>query len=309
VTANEPRNPYTAPTAPAAGAVPVTSRLLASATTVLAYPLMGAGFIILGKPRRFAAWATVGALLVAATIIGIRVPAPKLCVAGIQGMFLTILLAIIHTAVTKPGDGLTGGRAWLVAIALVLAAKGSAQVVKHTLIEAFKMPSGSMAPTLLPGDHMFVKKGRSGVGRGDVVVFEFPHDRGTDYVKRVVAMGGDTVEIRNGIVLVNGADLAQAQIKNEPNPCPGEMGAAGCWFARETEPTGARTYTIMFEGHAAADAPRVSVPEGHVFVLGDNRDNSFDSRQWGFVPIDHIKGKATVIWWSGNMSRIGRGIN
>jgi signal peptidase I len=317
VTANEPPNPYAAPNAAPGGAeAPPArsaagtnrpSRLLAAATTFLAYPLMGAGFFILGKPRRFAAWATVGALMLAALIIGVRVRVPRLCVAGIMGMFLTILLAVIHTAVTKPGNGLTAGRAWLVAIALVVPGHGAARVIKYTLVEAFQIPAGSMVPNLIVGDHIFVKKGRGDIARGDVIVFEFPQDRSTDYVKRVVALGGDTVEVKSGIVSINGAELAQAAIKNEPNPCPDETGEPGCWFVRET--SGDRTYTIMFSGNAASDHPRTVVPEGTVFVLGDNRDNSYDSRKWGTVPIDHIKGKATVIWWSRHMSRIGSGID
>ena len=316
MTANEPPNPYAAPEATLGGAgaagagaaakVRRPSKLLAAATTFLAYPLAGAGFIILGKPRHFAAWATVGALTLAAMIIGVRAPLPQLCVAGIVGMLLTILLAIIHTAVTKPANGLTAGRAWLVALALVVAAKGAAQIVKHTVMEAYKMPSGSMIPNLIVGDHVLVKKGRSDIGRGDVIVFEFPGDRRTVYVKRVVALGGETVEVKRGDVWVNGKEMHNGQILNEPNPCPGETGVEGCWFARETFEV--YTHTLMYTGNPAPDTPPTVVPEGSVYVLGDNRDNSADSRQWGPVPIDHIKGKATVIYWSKQLSRVGSGI-
>jgi len=305
VTANEPPNPYAAPdnAGPDPAQAPRPSRVLAALTSLVAYPLVGTGLFILGRRRRFAVWVTVGLVLGTAMIVGVRLPSAKLFMIALAGLIGGAVLAVIDTALARPANGLTGGRAWMVAIAIVLIAKGGALAIRHTLVEAFKIPSGAMIPTLRIGDHIFVKKGNADVGRGDVVVFEFPLDRSTDYVKRVVAVGGDTVEVRNDIVSINGTELPQAEIKNEPNPCPAETGEEGCNFARET--SGDRTYTIMFAGRLAPDAPRLVVPEGHVFVLGDNRDNSYDSRKWGFVPVDHIKGKATLIWWSKQLSRVG----
>jgi len=328
VTTDEPPNPYTAPTtaladggAPAAAAPQTTparpSRFLAALTSFFAYPLIGAGFLILGHRRRFRFWLAIGVVLLASQIIGARVPVPRLCIAGIAGMTLAALVAVIHTAVTKPGIGFVGGRAWLVALALVLGAKGAGLVVRFAVVEAFQMPSGSMIPTLLVGDHMFVRKGHSGVARGAPIVFKFPADRSTDYIKRIVAVGGDTVEVREGGVLINGEPLAQTPIEGE---CPvvdrrGEGGGdepIACKLVRETN--GGRSYTIMFEeGRAAQDHPRTVVPPDAVFVLGDNRDNSYDSRKWGTVPVDDIKGVATVIWWSNDngdvrWSRIGHGV-
>jgi signal peptidase I len=127
-------------------------------------------------------------------------------------------------------------------------------------------------------------------------------------------MGGDTVEVRSGVVSVTGAEIPPAEVKNDPNPCPTEIGEPGCWFARET--SGARTYTIMFDEHPAQDHPRTVIPPGEVFVLGDNRNNSYDSRRWGTVPVDHIKGVVTMTWWSRGLgvtdvrwSRVGSAIH
>jgi signal peptidase I len=260
----------------------------------------------------------VGLPLLAAAIVGVRLPQPRLCVAAFAGLYLSALLAIVHTAISKPAAGYTGNRAWLVALAFVLGAKGGALLVRLTLAAAFQMPSGSMVPTLLVGDHMFVSKGRSDVARGDVIVFEFPPDRSTDYVKRVVAVGGDTVEIDGaGVVSINGAPLAHEPIDA---PCEYRDDSAhapdppdACTLVRETN--AGRSYTIMLTpDHPAMDHPRTTVPPGSLFVLGDNRDNSYDSRRWGFVPVDHVKGKATVIWWSQGpqagvrWSRVGHGI-
>jgi signal peptidase I len=328
VTTNEPPTPYAPPGAALADGTSAPtettqtppakpSRFLATLTSFFAYPLIGAGFLILGHRRPFRGWLTIGLALLASLIMGATIPVPRLCMAGIGGIMLAVVVAVIHTALTKPGNGILAGRAWLVALALVLGAKGVGLVVRFALVEAFQMPSGSMVPTLLVGDQIFVRKGHSGVTRGAPIVFKFPADRSTDYIKRIVAVGGETVEVRGGVVLINGEPLAQTPIEGE---CPvvdrrsegsGDE-AIDCKLVRETN--GGRSYTIMFEeGRPAADFPRTTVPPDAVFVLGDNRDNSYDSRRWGTVPVDDIKGVATVVWWSKDnggirWSRIGHGI-
>lgn len=181
------------------------------------------------------------------------------------------------------------------AVALALAL-----FIRTFLVQAFKIPSGSMLPTLQIGDHLLVNKLLYGIRvpvrgtrylgwfrpeRGDVVVFVYPEDREKDFIKRVVGIPGDKIEIRHKILYRNGEKV------DEP-------------WAWRTEP----------EGPAPRDnfGP-VVVPEGNVFVMGDNRDHSFDSRFWGFVPFEDIKGKAFVIYWSWDgtdtwvrWSRIGR---
>jgi signal peptidase I len=161
--------------------------------------------------------------------------------------------------------------------------------IRTFIVQAFKIPSGSMENTLLIGDHILVNKFIYGIRmpftnqtlipvkvphRGDIVVFKFPGDPKVDYIKRVVGTPGDVVEERNKQVFVNG--------KPEHNP-----------YAIHKDP-----YTIP-----AAYSPRdnfapITVPPNSLFVMGDNRDNSNDSRFWGFVTYDKLRGKAFMIYWS-----------
>ncbi|MDO9043542.1 MAG: signal peptidase I [Desulfocapsaceae bacterium] len=161
--------------------------------------------------------------------------------------------------------------------------------VRTFVVQAFKIPSGSMLPTLQIGDHLLVNKfsygvklpvtgttliHRQGPVSGDVVVFRYPRDRSLDYIKRVVAVGGDTLEVRDKQVFLNGKQVV--------NP-----------HAHFTN------RDIMSAGAGPRDnfGP-VTVPEGKIFVMGDNRDNSYDSRFWGFVDLSDVLGKAMIIYWS-----------
>lgn len=184
-----------------------------------------------------------------------------------------------------------------VVIALVLAV-----LIRTFVIQAFKIPSGSMEDTLLVGDHIIVSKFAYGlqvpkpamiqlfganipffetkmvpawgsVKRGDVVVFRFPGDRSKDYIKRVVGLPGEKVELRNKIIYINGEKWDEHFGVNK-----------GGIYGEETEKN------LNFGPY--------TVPEGSIFVMGDNRDRSYDSRYWGPVPISELKGKAFIIYWS-----------
>lgn len=171
-----------------------------------------------------------------------------------------------------------------IVIAIILAL-----FIRTFIVQAFKIPSGSMEPTLLIGDHLLVNKFIYGIHipftdirlfplrepqRGDVIVFKFPKDRSKDYIKRVIAVGGDVVEIRNKKVYVNGRPL------NEPY----------AYYADDTILAGSADPRDNF-------GP-VTVPKDSFFVMGDNRDRSYDSRYWGFVNIKDVEGKAFIIYWS-----------
>lgn len=148
--------------------------------------------------------------------------------------------------------------------------------VKHNIIQAFKFPSGSMEPTFLVGDHILVDRRQESriPQRGDLIVFEYPVDPAKDFLKRVVAIGGDTVEIKNKQLLVNGKVIKEAYIVHKD---------AGIIPASQNP-------RDQF-------GPQV-VPADSYFVLGDNRDQSYDSRFWGTVAKNKIKGTVKAIYWS-----------
>ena len=164
--------------------------------------------------------------------------------------------------------------------------------VRTWVVQAFKIPTGSMENNLLVGDHLLVNKFVFApaesrlertllpvreIRRGDIVVFKFPLQADRDFIKRVIGLPGDTLELRNKKVILNGRPLEEPYVHFLDT-------SAG---PQEVTSTGVRDHY----------GP-VQVPDGHYFVMGDNRDNSEDSRYWGYLPRDLIKGKALMIYWS-----------
>jgi len=170
--------------------------------------------------------------------------------------------------------------------------------IRTFAIQAFKIPTGSMQPNLLIGDHLLVNKlvyspsfgpledtllGKRPIERGHVIVFKYPEDPDRDFIKRVIGLPGETVEIRNKQVYIDGQPL------DEP-------------YAHFTEPPlspGDPDFGLRADTTRGTWGPQV-VPEGHLLVLGDNRDNSRDSRYWSypFLPRDQVKGRALIVYWS-----------
>lgn len=140
----------------------------------------------------------------------------------------------------------------------------AALLVRATLLQAYSIPSASMSPTLEPGDHILVTP-LGEAGRGDVVVFRNASVGPGFFVKRIVATGGDHVEIRGGVLRVNGERVAEGYLP---------------------------------KGTATSGRLEELVPPGHVFVLGDHRADSIDSRSWGFLPESEVVGRARLIFWS-----------
>lgn len=161
--------------------------------------------------------------------------------------------------------------------------------IRTFIVQAFKIPSGSMKPTLEIGDHILVNKLSYGIKipylrktmiptgepkRGDIAVFIYPVDKSKDFIKRVIGVGGDVVEIRNKKVFVNDSVVNDAYaVHNEE-----------VIFPKAIQPRD--------------NFGPVKVPEGAIFVMGDNRDQSYDSRFWGFVRLEDVIGKAFIIYWS-----------
>ncbi|MCC7442859.1 MAG: signal peptidase I [Bdellovibrionales bacterium] len=200
-------------------------------------------------------------------------------------------------------------------------------MVRSSVIEAFKIPSGSMIPTLLVGDHIFVNKfsygikvpfsdsildrpihliDREGPKRGDVVVFKYPRDPENTiyYIKRIVGLPGETIEIRDKRIIVNG-ELVDRTAATEAEVTQVMESVKGTQYDRPhldifKEKLGEREPFILIDRNnfIAANYGPVQVPTGNYFVMGDNRDYSNDSRFWGFVPEGYVKGRAMFIWVS-----------
>lgn len=161
--------------------------------------------------------------------------------------------------------------------------------IRTFVVQAFKIPSGSMEPTLLVGDHILVNKFIYGIKipfinttlipvsnpkRNDIVVFIFPVDRSKDFIKRVIGLPGDKIEIIGKNILINGEAF------DDPYG-----------FYSDSTEKAVQSLNKMHFGP-------INVPENHLFVMGDNRQHSYDSRFWGFVPLKSVKGKAFIIYWS-----------
>ena len=194
-------------------------------------------------------------------------------------------------------------------------------LLRSFLIEPFRIPSGSMMPTLLVGDFILVNKYKFGIRlpvlikkvyelgepeRGDVVVFRFPKDPSVDYIKRVVGVPGDHVVYRDKTLFVNGEKIAQIPQGNYIGMGSG-LSMSGADLRRE-DLTGVK-HDILVVPKIRGVSSDVVVPEGHYFVMGDNRDNSNDSRYWGFVPEGNLVGKAFMIWmnWDSAADGVGWG--
>jgi len=167
-----------------------------------------------------------------------------------------------------------------------------AMFIRTFFIQAFKIPSGSMRMTLIEGDRLMVNKLRYGPKvpftswrmfgfsmpqRGDIIVFKYPSEPKRDFIKRLIAFGGEKVEIKEGIIVINGKNVDEPRIRNIYYYNRGSYGEEG---------------------------QEILVPVGHVYVLGDNSISSHDSRYWGFVPNENIIGRAEFIYWPFNRVRM-----
>ena len=146
--------------------------------------------------------------------------------------------------------------------------------------------------------------------RGDVVVFRLPKDTSTDYIKRVIGLPGDKIQVIDGVVSINGVPVKHEKVSDFIETEEGVRDApVKRW--KDTLPNGVSFYTLDLVDNGFADNTQVyTVPPDHYFMMGDNRDSSSDSRYWGFVPEENIVGKAFLVWWNfGELKRIGNRIN
>jgi signal peptidase I len=265
----------------------------------------GGGQFVFGRYRRGLAWFVAELACGTFTVLCIFL-APRLMWLGIPGIVLTRLASIIDgvVGVRRGADGppLGVGKPLLAWLALAFVGWQVTLMLRAWVVEAFKIPAGSMIPTIEVGDHLFVNKRATAPRRGDVIVFRYPKDPEKDFIKRVVAVGGDTVEVRDAVLVVNGQPVTRRHIdgdcryQDQTEDGPWEERLCDRW----QETLDGVTYDVVFDRARAAPRafPETKVPLGTYYVLGDNRDNSHDSRYWGTVPAANVKGIPLSIWWS-----------
>jgi signal peptidase I len=199
-------------------------------------------------------------------------------------------------------------------------------VFRSTFYEPFRIPSGSMIPTLLIGDFILVNKfsygfkvpfsdftltdkinfnpiylfGKKNPERGDVVVFKFPSDPSTNFIKRVVGLPGDILEVKNKTVYINEKPVELSEINGKEISNDMDDKFKGYKFKFFKEKIGTKEHVLQLDqdNYYKLDYSKITIPPGKFFMMGDNRDYSYDSRGWGLVSEELIKGKAMFVWFS-----------
>ena len=249
----------------------------------------GLGHLYVGRWELGVCWYATILLLILAFGLIVRSPLlPSIINVGgllipLVGYFFVTQSAVRHARNVRHTYSLKVYNRWYVYLGLLVVGGIISSLLgdagKEFVVQPYKIPAGSMIPTLLTGDHIYVDKLIYRAGerpqRGDIIVFKFPEDETKDFVKRIVGIPGDAIEIRNKQVILNGAPIDDHDYTQRIDP-----------------------RIIDRLGNPRDNFGPITVPDNSYFVLGDNRDQSLDSRFWGYVEASKIKGKATVIYWS-----------
>jgi signal peptidase I len=256
-------------------------------------------------------------------VAGKPVPGMVIGVLKAIGMTASVWAMIATTIMLKRVQNFGWWRAILnCAVGMVLAVLLGALPIRTLLFQPFSIPSGAMKPTLLVGDYFFVSKYAYGYsrfslpspplpftgrifaaepGRGDVVVFRHPKEPATDYIKRIIGLPGDHIQMKDGLLYINKTPVRRERVEDfidDENPA----GAARIRRWRETLPNGVNYETLDLQDNGFLDnTQEYAVPADHYFMMGDNRDNSTDSRvlsQVGYVPFENLVGRAEIIYFS-----------
>ncbi|KZK92215.1 Signal peptidase I [Pseudovibrio sp. Ad46] len=292
--------------------------------------ISGSGYLYLGHPKRFLMFI----LLLWSGIIFTLTPLPTFIDSRIYlGIFLIVVISLFVIAfvdlllLCRKQQSYTlkwYNRWWVyllcwISIAIVqtpyLSSIGM-DFLPSQKVRTFYIPSNNNQPLLIPGDYVFATScGFNCIKpqQGDMVILKYTRNNKIDYVERIIGLPGDTVQIENGVVILNGAPVKQARL-SEDHILTDSYGNKK-YIAQYVEelPNGAQqTVLDLYPNSSLDNTPKYRVPEGHYFVMGDNRDNSADSRvlsQLGYVPAENIYAKPLFIYWSKDLSRIGTLIN
>jgi signal peptidase I len=283
-----------------------TSRILPIVLSVLA---PGLGHALVGRARRGVVWLLAPLVLFIVFLVFAREPSPlkifgALALAVLVGYVAAVVDVALIPVATYRARSILGMIAFV--IAPVVLAPVVAIALRVFVLEAFKVPSGAMAPSVLVGDHLFVDKTayrNRAVKRGEVFVFHFPEVPSQDFIKRAIAVGGDTLEVRGGHAILNGWKIPYCRVgeyryTDDATVHEGEL------FVEFLEDSA--YFTFLERGTLGSEQQGpFRIRDGDTWVLGDNRNNSHDSRMWfggqgGGVPASLVVGRARTIWMSPN---------
>ena len=258
---------------------------------------VGLGHPVLGYTRRGFTWIAGALLVIAGMVLGVLVGPRQIWWLGVATGIAIQLAAIVDT-LRLPAPLVPPRTLRTVLISVAMVAVLQLGVFTSTrLARGYRLPTPSMSPTLETGDYVMTSHIRDNLERGDIIAFDHPLDPGTVLIKRIVGLAGDDVEVRDGRLILNGTPV---DAKPTDARCPAD---AACSILHET--LDGKTHTVVLFGRPDSQTfgPE-RVPQGHLFVMGDNRDNSADSRHWGTVPVTLVLGKPKFIYWSSGDSGI-----
>jgi signal peptidase I len=262
-----------------------------------------AGYVAVGEPRR-------ALYLMGAAVVYVGLAAAAALLRQPFVLYGVLVVSLIHTIVAIFDVGRLsrigkGGVLWSRGVGAGLGAlaftAGLLLAVGRFVVEPIKSSSLSMLPTLEKGDIFFINKLPRKVGRGEIIVFHYPPDPRIQHVERVVAVGGDNVNVDEGEFLLNNRTPHSERqgVEQRMDPVMGQK-----TVERWRETIDGRSYTIYRRAGPMALWAGQDVPQGHLFVMGDNRETSNDSRTWGTVPLHLVKGRPLFIFWSSDKSGI-----
>ena len=256
--------------------------------------------------------------------IGTAVVLYSSLIATIEGLllfcliFLIMVVGVIHAGISayklSPVELQTYNKKriyiLIIAVGVLISYFSSDDLYENPI--HFNVPSVSMAPTLNVGETFIINSDVTDYDYGDIIVFKLPSDPSVDYVKRLIGKPGDKIQYKKGLLYLNEKAVSRHSLgKTRQGGMVGLKTVSEMY--QQVLPNGAKFKILEFADIYPLDnTPAYTVPEGHVFVLGDNRDNSMDSRVMdmvGFVSIENIRGKAAFVWWTHDFSRIGHKLN